>query len=128
MKPDVIYHFHHLGIPVKDGCQEGRFSTVTGMYTVDNPGNFRIQWHRFTDDSPLHPLIRTVPHVAFRVDNLAYAIEGEEVILGPYEPVDGLQVAIINDNGAPVEIIQTSLDDDELWQRAKNGQGGIYRT
>ncbi|WP_237729468.1 VOC family protein [Lelliottia amnigena] len=97
------------------------------MYTVDNPGKFRIQWHRFTDDSPIHPLLKTVPHVALKVDNLARAIEGEEIILGPYEPIDGYQVAVINDNGAPVELIQTELSDDELWSRARNGQGSLYR-
>lgn len=72
-------------------------------------------------------LIRTVPHVAFKVSSLADAIEGEEVILGPYEPVDGYFAAMINDQGAPVEFIETDLDDDEIWKQAKNGQGELYR-
>lgn len=127
MKADVKYEFHHVGIPLQDGKAEGVFSEKAGMYTVDNPGKFRIQWHRFTDDSPIHPLLKTVPHVALKVDNLARAIEGEEIILGPYEPIDGYQVAVINDNGAPVELIQTELSDDELWNRARNGQGSLYR-
>ncbi|EPY5324295.1 hypothetical protein ACXDTH_004994 [Klebsiella variicola] len=58
------------------------------MYTTDNPGKFKVQWHRFTDDSPLHQLLKTVPHVAFKVDDLSAAICDEEVILGPYEPFD----------------------------------------
>jgi len=127
MKADVKYEFHHVGIPLQDGKTEGVYSEKAGMYTVDNPGKFRIQWHRFTDDSPIHPLLKTVPHVALKVDNLARAIEGEEIILGPYEPIDGYQVAVINDNGAPVELIQTKLSDAELWSRARNGQGSLYR-
>lgn len=127
MKADVKYEFHHVGIPLQDGKTEGVYSEKAGMYTVDNPGKFRIQWHRFTDDSPIHPLLKTVPHVALKVDNLARAIEGEVIILGPYEPIDGYQVAVINDNGAPVELIQTELSDDELWSRARNGQGSLYR-
>lgn len=127
MKADVKYEFHHVDIPLQDGKTEGVYSEKAGMYTVDNPGKFRIQWHRFTDDSPIHPLLKTVPHVALKVDNLARAIEGEEIILGPYEPIDGYQVAVINDNGAPVELIQTELSDDELWSRARNGQGSLYR-
>jgi hypothetical protein len=55
------------------------------------------------------------------------AIAGEEVILGPYEPIDDYFVAIINDAGAPVELIQTSLSDAEIWGRAKRGEGSLYR-
>jgi hypothetical protein len=127
MKPDVKYEFHHFGIPLQDGNTDGVFSEKAGMYTVDNPGKFRIQWHRFTDDSPLHPLLKSVPHVALKVDNLQRAIEGEEIILGPYEPIDDYFVAVINDNGAPVELIQTTLSDDELWGRARSGKGSLYR-
>ena len=127
MKPGVTYEFHHFGIPLQDGKTEGVFSEKAGMYTVDNPGKFRIQWHRFTDDSPLHPLLKTVPHVALKVNDLAKAIEGEEVLLGPYEPIDNYYVAVINDNGAPVELIQTTLSDEELWGRARSGHGSLYR-
>jgi hypothetical protein len=126
MKKDIQYQFHHFGIPVQDGNTTGVHSEKAGMYTTDNPGNFRVQWHRFTNDSPLHPLIKTVPHVAFKVNDLARAIEGEEVILGPYEPIDDYLVAMINDAGVPIELIQTSLDDDELW--ARRGQGSLYRS
>jgi hypothetical protein len=97
------------------------------MYTSDNGGNFRVQWHRFTPDSPLHPLVKTAPHIAFKVSDLMAAIAGEEVILGPYEPIDDYFVAIINDAGVPIELIQTSLSDDEIWGRAKRGEGSLYR-
>lgn len=128
MKTDITYTFHHFGIPLQDGRSEGIYSEKAGMYTADNPGKFRIQWHRFTPDSPLHPLLKTVPHVAFKVSSLTRAIEGEEVILGPYEPIDGYFVAVINDNGVPVELIETQLSDEELWGRARSGQGSLYRT
>ncbi len=57
MKDTVKYEFHHFGIPLQDGKEEGVFSKKAGMYTVDNPGKFRVQWHRFTDNSPLHLLL-----------------------------------------------------------------------
>ncbi|TKI08878.1 hypothetical protein [Martelella alba] len=128
MKNTLTYEFHHCGIPLQDGHYEGVFSENAGMFTSDNPGKFRVQWHRFTADSPLHPLLKTVPHIAFKVSNLARAIEGEEVILGPYEPIDDYFVAVINDAGVPIELIQTTLDDDELWARARRGQGSLYRS
>ncbi|MBU9818462.1 hypothetical protein J1782_00965 [Rahnella sp. BCC 1045] len=127
MKNNVKYEFHHFGIPLQDGKKEGIYSEKAGMYTTDNPGQFRVQWHRFTSDSDLHPLIKTVPHVAFKVDNLAEATANEEVILGPYEPIDDFFVAMINDAGVPIELIQTSLTDEEIWLRARTGKGSLYR-
>lgn len=67
MKADVQYEFHHFGIPLQERDTAGKFSVKAGMYTTDNPGKFRVQWHRLTDDSPLYPLLKTVPHVAFKV-------------------------------------------------------------
>ncbi|MFZ4168731.1 hypothetical protein ACEV60_08710 [Enterobacter ludwigii] len=127
MKAHVKYEFHHFGIPVQDGDTTGKFSANAGMYTTDNPGKFRVQWHRFTDDSPLHSLLKTVPHVAFKVSSLAEAIAGETVILGPYEPIDDYRVAVIDDGGVPIELIETTLSDEELWARATAGQGSLYR-
>jgi hypothetical protein len=127
MKPNVSYTFHHTGIPTREIKPGERYSATSKMFTADNGGQFNIQWHRFEPDSPLHPLIQTLPHLAFKVDNLAEAIAGEEVILGPYEPIDGYRVAMIVDNGVPVELIQTELSDQELWARARAGQGTIYR-
>lgn len=115
-----------MGIPTDQVRAEETYSEATGMFTSDNPGASRIQWHGFTPDSSLHPLIRVLPHVAFKVADLQAAIEGEEVLLGPYEPIDGYFVAIINDGGVPVELIQTTLSDDQLWKRAKSGQGALY--
>jgi hypothetical protein len=94
---------------------------------IHYPGKFRVQWHRFEVGSPLHPLIRTVPHPAFKVSDLRAAIDGEEVLLGPYEPIDGYRVAIIRDGEVPIEFIETNLTDEEIWARAKAGRGLLYR-
>lgn len=122
----IKYEFHHFGIPLQDGVCKGIYSEKAGMFTEDNLGKFRVQWHRFTDASPLHPLLKTVPHVAFKVENLADAVKGEEIILGPYEPIDDYFVAIINDAGVPIELVQTNLSDEELWARARAGMGALY--
>lgn len=67
----------------------------------------------------IHPLIKTVPHVAIQVDNLKEALEGYEILLGPYEPIPNYRVAIINDGGVPVELVETSLTPVELWGKAR---------
>ena len=128
MKADIRYEFHHVGIPCDTPRPGERYSAAAGMYTADNPGRFRIQWHRFTADSPLDPRLRTVPHVAFKVDDLAAAIDGETVILGPYMPIDGYRVAVIDDHGVPIELIETELPDDVIWARAARGEGELYRS
>src|SRR4051794_2336005 len=84
----VECRFHHLGIPTTEPKPGERFSERFAMYTSDsNCGLMRIQWHRFESHSPLHPLIRTLPHVAFQVSDLDRAIEGCRLLLGPYEPI-----------------------------------------
>lgn len=127
MKKNLRYNSHHFGIPLLDRKYEGTYSERAGMYTTDTPGKFKVQWHRFTEDSPLPQLLKMVPHVAFKVEDLSVAISDEEVILGPYEPMDDYFVAIINDNSVPIELIQTTLTDDELWERARTGKGSLYR-
>lgn len=128
IRDGVTYEFHHLGIPTAEAKPGERYSERFGLYTSDAATSLiRIQWHRFEAESPLDPLLRAVPHPAFKVDNLDHAIEGQRVILGPYEPIAGFRVAIIVDGGIPIEFVETSLSDDELWQKAADGEGtSIY--
>lgn len=117
----VTYRFHHLGIPTGTARPGERLSEAMGMATSDDPCRLvRVQWHRFDPDSPLHPLLRSAPHPAFKVSDLDRAIAGKEVILGPYEPIPGFRVAAIADGGIAVELIETSLTDAEIWGRAED--------
>ena len=65
-----------------------------------------IQWMRFEPDSPVHALIKSVPHIAFEVDDLQAAIEGKEILTAPNSPSEGVTVAMILDSGAPVELLE----------------------
>lgn len=112
--------FHHMGIPTTEKKPRERFSQRFGMYTSDSDcKTLRIQWHRFEPNSPLHFLIRTVPHVAFKVEDLDRAVVGSNLLLGPYEPVANFRAAIIEDANQPIELVQTTLTDNELWNRAE---------
>lgn len=74
--------FDHIGIPTTDRF-EGEIPLPHLQMTVsdhqDNP--FGIQWQRYWDDAPYPELVKTVPHVAFEVDDLATALEGHRVII-----------------------------------------------
>src|SRR5262249_3272741 len=86
---------------------------------------FRVQWHRFEDESPLHPLIKTLPHVAFKVSDLNGALEERRILLQPHSPFPGYRVAMIEDGGVPVEFVETTLSDEEIWSLARR-QSDMY--
>lgn len=51
-------------------------------------------------------IVKSIPHVAFEVENLAEAIKGRKILIELNGPSEGVQVAFIEDNGAPVELMQ----------------------
>ncbi len=79
--------FNHIGIPTT-GSFDGEMPLPHLKMTVsdhkDNP--FGIQWQRYWDDAPYPDLVKTVPHVAFEVDDLQAAIQGQHVIIEPTAP------------------------------------------
>ena len=98
--------YHHLGIPTvvprPDETYLAEFRVFTSGYETSP---FGIEWMRFEADSPLPELVKTVPHVAFEVDDLARELEGRELLIAPNSPSAGVTVAFIVDNGAPVELL-----------------------
>ena len=99
--------YHHIGIPTDEVREGERHLPELGMYVSgfeDSP--YGVEWMRFESDSPLPELVRTVPHVAFEVDDLQRALEGREVLIEPNSPSEGILVAFIVHDGAPVEFIE----------------------
>ncbi|AET94670.1 MULTISPECIES: glyoxalase/bleomycin resistance/dioxygenase family protein [Caballeronia] len=129
IRDGVTYEFHHMGIPTREPRAGERYSAQFRMYTSDAECELmHVQYHRFEEGSALPELMRTVPHAAFKVSDLAKAVQGHVILLGPYEPIDGFRVAVIRDGEAPVELIETTLTDEEIWGRAKSGtQSSMYR-
>lgn len=101
--------FNHVGIPVT-GSFEGEIDLPHLKMTVSDHENnpYGIQWQRYWKDAPYPELVKTVPHVAFVVDNLDDELEGKKVIIKPNSPSNGLRVAFIEVNGAPVELMEYS--------------------
>ena len=76
-------------------------------FCTDHENNpFGIQWMRFEQDCPLPDLVKTLPHVAFEVQNLTQALEGHEVLIEPNSPSIGVLVAFVVCDGAPVEFLE----------------------
>jgi hypothetical protein len=69
---------------------------------------FGIEWMRFEETSPLPEIIRTVPHIAFVVEDLEAALEGREILFDIIAPSGGVRTAMILEFGAPVELMEFS--------------------
>jgi hypothetical protein len=109
------WRYHHLGIPVADPHPGERHLEhlkvhVTGFETSP----YGIEWMRFEPGCQVHDLIRRVPHLAFQVDNLERALRGCTILTPVNSPSPGVRVAMIIDDGAPIELIEF---------RAKKGEG-----
>lgn len=101
--------YHHLGIPTRKPRRGETHLPEYKLFCTDHESNpFRIQWMRFEPDCPLPELVKTVPHVAFEVDDLARALEGHEVLIEPNSPSPGVTVAFVLFEGAPVEFLEFS--------------------
>ena len=99
--------FNHIGIPTTERF-EGEIDLPHLKMTVSDHENnpYGIQWQRYWDDCTLPELVKTVAHVAIVVDDLEKEIEGKNVIIKPNSPSEGLMVAFIEVNGAPVELME----------------------
>lgn len=102
--------YNHIGIPTTERF-EGEIDLPHLKMTVSDHLNnpFGIQWQRYWSNAPYPELVKSVPHIAFVVDDLAAAIEGQKVLIAPNSPSEGLTVAFIEVNGAPVELMQYEL-------------------
>ena len=101
------WRYHHLGIPTDVSRPGERYLARFKMYVAGfDSSPFGIEWMRFEKDSPVSQLVRTVPHLAFELDNLQEALKGKKMISPPDSPSEGVMTAMIIHNGAPVELLQ----------------------
>lgn len=99
--------YNHIGIPTTSRFEGEEDLPYLKMTVSDHENNpFGIQWQRYWDNAPYPDLVKTVPHVAFEVDDLGTALAGHKVIIAPNSPSEGLIVAFVEVNGAPVELMQ----------------------
>jgi hypothetical protein len=103
------WKYHHLGIPTKEKKPDEKYLPQFKFYVSGfNKSPFGIEWMRFEDNSPINKVIQNIPHVAFEVDNLDDALSKNKfkILTEPNPPSDGVRVAMIEHNGAPIELIE----------------------
>ena len=101
------WRYHHMGIPTSIPRAGETYLEEYKMYVSGfETSNYGVEWMRFEERSPVSDLVKTVPHVAFEVDDLESALEGKEVLGDISSPSPGIRVAMIVENGAPVELLE----------------------
>jgi len=103
------WQYHHLGIPTKRKMRNEKYLPQFKFYVSGFQSSpFGIEWMRFEADSPINPLIQQVPHIAFDVRDLDTELKKHKfkILTMTNSPGEGIRVAMIEHNGAPVELIE----------------------
>ncbi|HUI65468.1 MAG TPA: hypothetical protein VL126_11545 [Bacteroidota bacterium] len=101
------WRYHHTGIPTDTPRAGERYIETLKIHVAGFESSpFGIQWMRFDSDCPVPEIVRRLPHVAFEVDDLEAALEGRTLLCAVNSPSEGVRVAMIIDDGAPVELLE----------------------
>ncbi len=99
--------FNHFGVPT--GTKMDGMAYLEGgkvWYTDPEASPYKIEFLFFEPDSPMPDALKTKCHAAFMVDDLAAAVEGQNVVIEPFEVFPGLSIAFIMQDEALLEVMQ----------------------
>ena len=101
--------FHHVGLPTDEKQPGEVYVPATKVWVTDPKGHrYRVEYLRFEPDSPVTGPVRDQPHFAYKVDDLRREMQGKRVLLGPFTPMEGLEVVFVYEDGAVIEFMQWS--------------------
>ena len=107
------WRFHHIGIPTNVARPgETHLPWLKVHVSGFESSPYGVQWMRFDEDAPYPEVVKSLPHVAFEVDDLARALEDQEILIEPNCPSPGVAVAMIIDDGAPIELLEFRSNSD----------------
>ena len=97
---------HHIGIPTDKKQENETYLEGAKLYVTDPEKSPNlIEWLRFEPESPMPELLKTTAHIAYKVDDIEAEMKGKEVLLEPFEPKEGVTVAFVIEEGAPIELM-----------------------
>jgi len=98
--------YHHIGIPTTEAkLGETHLKHLKVFVVSQEKSEFGVEWMRFEADAAV--LISSASsHVAFEVADLASELAGREILIPSNSPSDGVRVAFIVENGAPIELLE----------------------
>jgi len=120
--------FDHIGIPTTEphpGESWVPFSQVWVTNPRAHPQRLEFIRPKEFPDVPPEPVglwkLWHRPHIAYRVDDLQAALQGEELVFGQFDPGGFGQVAFIHKDGVIVEYLEYT--DLENWFGQPNPPG-----
>jgi len=100
--------FNHVGIPVFEKQEDMVFIEACKVWVTDcADSNYKVEYLFFEPDSAMPAAIQDETHIAYDVDDLEAAVEGKSILVPICEPMPGLKMAFIYDEGLAVELLQT---------------------
>jgi len=103
------WKYHHMGIPTDKVMPNERYLPHLKIYVSGfDTSPFGVEWMRYDEDCPISDIIKSVPHIAFEVDDIdeEFAKHNFEIISEPGIPGEGVRAAMILHNGTPIELIE----------------------
>ena len=99
--------FDHIGVPAAAKRDGMRFLESKRLWLSSPAAHpYRVEWLWYEPDSPEVELVRTVPHVAYKVESLEDAMAGERMIAEPFDVFGEVRVGFIEVDGALVEFVE----------------------
>lgn len=99
--------FDHVGLPTDEKQPGEMYVPETKVWVTDPSAHpYRVEFLRYEADSPVTGPVRDLPHIAFQVEDLDAAIQGEQVLLGPFNATEDLRVVFILKHGAVFEYME----------------------
>lgn len=103
------WRYHHLGVPTNNPIDGEVYLAPFKLYVGGfDRSPFGVEWMRYEEGSPVDERIKAAPHIAFEVDDLDLELSRFDfnVITKPNSPSDDVRVAMIEHNGAIIELIE----------------------
>lgn len=98
---------HHIGIPTNT-IQEGEtYSPDMKLFLTDPMASAnKIEFLRFEPESTMPEILKTAPHLAYIVDDLAAEMGDKPVVMPPTPLSDSLTIAFVMEEGIAIELMQ----------------------
>jgi hypothetical protein len=106
---DWGWKYHHLGVPTDKEMPGETYLAAFKLYVSGfSTSPFGIEWMRYEEGSPVDERIKSVPHIAFEVEDIDFELANRDlkVITPPNSPAGGTRVAMVEHNGAVIELIE----------------------
>ncbi|MFZ5672458.1 MAG: hypothetical protein ACOZAM_05795 [Pseudomonadota bacterium] len=99
-----MFVFDHVGITTTVPQPDENWVEQSRVW-VTNPRNHpeHIEFLRYAEGTTVPDAVRNNPHIAFRVDDLAPHMEGQEILIRPFVVGDFLEVVFIRKHNTVFE-------------------------